>query len=66
MSHHGAFKMIGDATLALENVGGSEIAAIVGGMIEASEKNIPILVDGFIVTTAALMACHISADVCTV
>ena len=66
VSHHGAFKMIGDATLALENVGGSEIAAIVGGMIEASEKNIPILVDGFIVTTAALMACHISADVCTV
>jgi len=47
---------------ALVKLGGAEIAAMVGAMLEASKHDIPILVDGFIVTTAALIAVHISPD----
>ena len=63
MQHHGATSMKGAPLKALKAVGGAEIAAIVGGMIEASERDIPILVDGFIVTTAALVACQIDSSV---
>ena len=48
---------------ALTAVGGAEIAAMVGSMLEASERDIPILVDGFIVTTAAMIACQIDPSV---
>jgi len=44
---------------ALSAVGGAEICSIVGGMLEASQHNVAILVDGFIVTTAAMIACMI-------
>eukprot|EP01063_Lacrimia_lanifica_P013270 TRINITY_DN198_c0_g2_i2.p2 TRINITY_DN198_c0_g2~~TRINITY_DN198_c0_g2_i2.p2 ORF type:complete len:403 (+),score=93.50 TRINITY_DN198_c0_g2_i2:183-1211(+) len=36
--------------------GGAEIAALTGAVLEASARNIPVLVDGFIVTVAALAA----------
>ncbi len=35
------------------NLGGYEIAAICGGMLEAAEASLPILLDGFVVTSAA-------------
>jgi len=37
--------------------GGFEIAAIVGGIIEAASYSMPILLDGFITTAAALVSC---------
>lgn len=66
MNCHKASRMINNPAVALENVGGAEIVAIVGGILEASEKNIPVLVDGFIVTTAAMIAVLMSPDVCRV
>ncbi|MGK3759374.1 MAG: nicotinate-nucleotide--dimethylbenzimidazole phosphoribosyltransferase [Bacillariaceae sp.] len=50
----------------LSKVGGAEIAALVGAMIEASDRNIAVLVDGFIVTTAALIAVRMKPSVCNV
>lgn len=49
--------------LALRSVGGAEIAAIVGGLFEASHHNIPVLIDGFIVTTAAMVATIMNPEV---
>ena len=49
---------------ALKNVGGAEIAAIVGGILEAAECDVAVLVDGFIVSTAAMIACQISPSTC--
>jgi nicotinate-nucleotide--dimethylbenzimidazole phosphoribosyltransferase len=40
----------------LAAVGGFEIAAMVGTILEASEQRIPIVVDGFIATAAAMVA----------
>lgn len=57
MQYHEQSTFKGKPLQALEAVGGAEIAAMVGGMLEASERDIPILVDGFIVTTAAMIAC---------
>lgn len=51
----------------LERVGGFEIAAMAGAILEASEKNLPIVVDGFISTAAALVALQLNPkalDVC--
>jgi nicotinate-nucleotide--dimethylbenzimidazole phosphoribosyltransferase len=47
----------GEPTRALAAVGGAEIAAMVGGILECSDRDLPVLVDGFIVTTAAMIAC---------
>jgi nicotinate-nucleotide--dimethylbenzimidazole phosphoribosyltransferase len=44
----------------LRCVGGLEIAALVGGMIAAAQARLPVLVDGFIVSTAALAAVRIN------
>jgi nicotinate-nucleotide--dimethylbenzimidazole phosphoribosyltransferase len=41
----------------LASLGGFEIAAIVGGILEACELGLPVLLDGFITTVAALVAC---------
>ncbi|RXZ00337.1 nicotinate-nucleotide--dimethylbenzimidazole phosphoribosyltransferase [Fictibacillus sp. S7] len=49
----------------LSKVGGLEIAGMAGAMLAASSSRIPILVDGFIASTAALIAkmiCSRSAD----
>ena len=51
---------------ALSAVGGAEISSMVGGMLEASKRDVAILVDGFIVTVAAMIACMIDPMVCRV
>ncbi|MED0685863.1 nicotinate-nucleotide--dimethylbenzimidazole phosphoribosyltransferase [Anoxybacillus ayderensis] len=45
-----------DAIDLLTKIGGFEIAAMAGAMIAAAERRIPILLDGFICTVAALIA----------
>lgn len=57
---------IEDPMDALMKLGGAEIAALVGAILEASEKNLPVLVDGFIVTAAALVAVHLCPSACQV
>ncbi len=49
-----------DPLVVLEAVGGLEIAALAGAMISAAQLRIPVLVDGFIVTAAALAAVRIN------
>lgn len=41
---------------ALRRLGGLEIVAMVGAMIASAQRGIPVLIDGFIVTAAALAA----------
>jgi nicotinate-nucleotide--dimethylbenzimidazole phosphoribosyltransferase len=43
----------------LEAVGGYEIAAMVGTLLEAARFGIPVVVDGFIATSAAAIAFHL-------
>ncbi|MEZ5844184.1 MAG: nicotinate-nucleotide--dimethylbenzimidazole phosphoribosyltransferase [Hyphomicrobiaceae bacterium] len=43
---------------ALTRVGGLEIAALTGAIIAAAQLRLPVLVDGFIVSVAALAACR--------
>lgn len=43
----------------LRHVGGFEIAALAGAYLRAAQLGIPVLVDGFIATSAALAACRI-------
>lgn len=43
-------------------VGGFEIAALAGAYIAAAQRGIPSLVDGFITTAAALVACRLRPD----
>jgi len=47
----------------LQHVGGFEIAALVGAYIRSAQKGIPILVDGFICTAAALVALELNASI---
>lgn len=47
----------------IAKVGGLEIAAMTGAMLGAASKRVPILVDGFICTIAALVASLISPSV---
>ena len=47
---------------ALRRVGGLEIAAMAAAMIAAAQRGIPVLVDGFIVTAAALAAVRINPE----
>jgi len=61
LEYHESSMLEGAPFQALKAVGGAEIAAMVGGMLEASDRDIPILVDGFIVTTAAMIACQIDS-----
>ena len=49
-----------DPLLALTSVGGLEIAALVGAIIAAAQARVPVLVDGFIVSAAALAAVRIN------
>lgn len=55
-----------DSSAVLCKVGGAEVAALVGAIHEASERNIALLVDGFIVTAAALVAVGMNPNVCRV
>ncbi|WP_127475971.1 nicotinate-nucleotide--dimethylbenzimidazole phosphoribosyltransferase [Sulfurivermis fontis] len=47
----------------LRCVGGFEIAALTGAYIAAAQAGVPVLVDGFITTTAALMAVQINPTI---
>jgi len=47
---------------ALASLGGFEIAALAGAIIGAARRGIPVLVDGFIVTSAALAAVRMRPD----
>ncbi|MES1924224.1 nicotinate-nucleotide--dimethylbenzimidazole phosphoribosyltransferase [Salinisphaera sp. T31B1] len=47
----------------LADVGGLEIAALTGSMIAAAQAGVPVLVDGFITTVAALAACRLNPGV---
>ena len=51
-----------DPLAALASLGGFEIAALVGAFIGCAVRGIPVLVDGFIVTTAALVACQLRPE----
>jgi nicotinate-nucleotide--dimethylbenzimidazole phosphoribosyltransferase len=50
-----------DGQGALRALGGLEIAALTGAMLEAHVRGIPVIVDGFIVTAAAVAAVAISS-----
>lgn len=47
----------------LQTLGGFEIAALTGAYIRCAQKGIPVLVDGFICTTAALVALEINESI---
>ncbi|KPV39059.1 nicotinate-nucleotide--dimethylbenzimidazole phosphoribosyltransferase [Thiohalorhabdus denitrificans] len=48
---------------ALRRVGGFEIAGLAGAFVAAAQRGIPVLVDGFIATTAALAAVRLNPGV---
>jgi len=56
----------GDPLQVLQRVGGLEIAGLTGAYIECAQQGIPILVDGFITTAAALLACKINPDLSSI
>ncbi len=58
---HGAY--LTEPISILQRVGGLEIAGLVGAYIACSQMGVPILVDGFISTAAALLACEINPTV---
>ncbi len=47
----------------LRRLGGLEIAALTGAYIAAAQRGVPVLVDGYICTAAALLACCLNARV---
>lgn len=47
----------------LKNLGGFEIAGLVGAYIQCAQQGTPVLVDGFISSAAALMAVAINASI---
>lgn len=51
------------AEVILQELGGFEIAAIAGAYIRCAQLGIPVLVDGFITTAAALAACRMNSQV---
>lgn len=58
--HH---EFLNDPLMVLSRLGGFEIAALVGAYIYCAQKGVPILVDGFISTAAALVASKINPRV---
>ncbi|WP_252315700.1 nicotinate-nucleotide--dimethylbenzimidazole phosphoribosyltransferase [Sinobaca sp. H24] len=52
-----------DVWSVLTEVGGFEIAGMTGAMLEAAQRRIPIIVDGFINTTAALAAVNLCPEI---
>lgn len=47
----------------LASLGGFEIAALTGAYLTCAQQGIPVLVDGFICTVAALLACRLNSAV---
>jgi nicotinate-nucleotide--dimethylbenzimidazole phosphoribosyltransferase len=62
LARHGLDISEGTPEQILCDVGGLEIAAIGGAIIAAAQRRIPVLVDGFIVSVAALAASRINAS----
>lgn len=60
LARHGLTRPDVSAERILCTVGGLEIAAICGAIIAAAQRRIPILVDGFIVSAAALAAVRLN------
>ncbi|MGY1893298.1 nicotinate-nucleotide--dimethylbenzimidazole phosphoribosyltransferase [Pseudomonas asplenii] len=52
----------GDALQTLFNLGGFEIAALVGAYLSAAQEGVAVLVDGFICTVAALVAVRLNPE----
>ena len=50
----------GEGSAALRCLGGFEIAALAGAYIACAQSGLPVLVDGFICTAAALAACRMN------
>jgi len=48
---------------ALRRLGGLEIAAMAGAMVAAAQRGVPVLVDGFVVSAAALAAVRLNTAV---
>lgn len=59
---HGLKQPGTDPLEVLTHVGGLEIAALTGAITGAAQRGIPILIDGFIVTVAALVATRLNAS----
>ncbi|MEX5683659.1 MULTISPECIES: nicotinate-nucleotide--dimethylbenzimidazole phosphoribosyltransferase [Pseudomonas] len=57
---HGAHR--GDALQTLFNLGGFEIAALVGAYLACAQAGVAVLVDGFICSVAALVAVRLNPD----
>ncbi|MGE8067366.1 nicotinate-nucleotide--dimethylbenzimidazole phosphoribosyltransferase [Pseudomonas sp. NPDC089569] len=57
---HGAQR--GDALQTLFNLGGFEIAALVGAFLACAQEGVAVLVDGFICSVAALVAVRLNPD----
>ncbi|MEL6288733.1 MAG: nicotinate-nucleotide--dimethylbenzimidazole phosphoribosyltransferase [Pseudomonadota bacterium] len=64
LAHHDLLGRKAHAADVLGAVGGHEIAALVGAIIAAAQRGTPVLVDGFIVSVAALAACQLNPRVC--
>lgn len=54
---------LGDPLEVLRHLGGLEIAALTGAFIACAQRGIPVLVDGYITTAAALLAVRIQPGV---
>ncbi|KRB05756.1 MULTISPECIES: nicotinate-nucleotide--dimethylbenzimidazole phosphoribosyltransferase [unclassified Pseudomonas] len=60
LAMHGAQR--GDALQTLFNLGGFEIAALVGAYLACAQDGVAVLVDGFICSVAALVAVRLNPD----
>jgi nicotinate-nucleotide--dimethylbenzimidazole phosphoribosyltransferase len=60
LNAHGLAAADVPADRVLQCVGGLEIAALIGAMIAAAQYRVPVLVDGFIVSVAALAAVRLN------
>ncbi|MGV7212335.1 nicotinate-nucleotide--dimethylbenzimidazole phosphoribosyltransferase [Bradyrhizobium sp. UFLA05-112] len=60
LARHGLTKTGASAEEVLRAVGGLEIAAICGAIIAAAQRRVPTLIDGFIVSVAALAAARLN------
>jgi len=60
LARHGLAHGSGSARDVLASVGGLEIAALSGAIVAAAQARLPVLVDGFIVSVAALAAVRIN------
>src|SRR5690606_3882869 len=59
---HGLAGREAQAREVLLAVGGLEIAALTGAIIASAQAGVPVIVDGFIVSVAALAACRLNGS----